>query len=190
MLTILLMLWLPQAMRACARYASSFFVSQPCICTLMAQFWLRCAPATECMGLPERVHAGWQAYGGIRHLNGYPDRAPVRANISLGDSLAGLHGAFGAVMALLHRQRGGHGTAGQASDQTRNAEFMQGAWGPGAQSMLCMHRYAGSACAWSTCIHVAHHSHCCLPVLWHQQYVMNNGVSASMGALLTPVVPA
>ncbi len=39
-----------------------------------------------------------------RHLNGYPDRAPVRPNISLGDSLAGLHAAFGAVMAL-HAQR-------------------------------------------------------------------------------------
>ena len=58
----------------------------------------------------------WQAYGGIRHLNGYPDRAPVRANISLGDSLAGLHGAFGAVMALLHRQRAGPGASGQASE--------------------------------------------------------------------------
>jgi len=39
-----------------------------------------------------------------RHLNGYPDRPPVRPNISLGDSLAGLHAAFGAVMAL-HAQR-------------------------------------------------------------------------------------
>jgi hypothetical protein len=46
-----------------------------------------------------------EAYGGFRHLNGYPDRAPVRPNISLGDSLAGLHAAFGAVMALLHRDR-------------------------------------------------------------------------------------
>lgn len=32
-------------------------------------------------------------------------RPPVRPNISLGDTLAGLHAAFGAVMALLHRQR-------------------------------------------------------------------------------------
>ncbi len=29
----------------------------------------------------------------------------MRPNISLGDTLAGLHAAFGAVMALLHRQR-------------------------------------------------------------------------------------
>eukprot|EP00198_Chlamydomonas_reinhardtii_P005040 XP_001694376.1 predicted protein [Chlamydomonas reinhardtii] len=46
-----------------------------------------------------------EAYGGFRHLNGYPDRPPVRPNISLGDTLAGLHGAFGAVMALLHRNK-------------------------------------------------------------------------------------
>ena len=48
-----------------------------------------------------------------RHLNGYPDRAPVRPNISLGDSLTGLHAAFGAVMALLHRQRAGNTIPGQ-----------------------------------------------------------------------------
>lgn len=48
-----------------------------------------------------------------RYLNGFPDRPPVRPNISLGDSLAGLHAAFGAVMALLHRTRSAGGAAGQ-----------------------------------------------------------------------------
>ncbi len=48
-----------------------------------------------------------------RYLNGFPDRPPVRPNISLGDSLAGLHAAFGAVMALLHRARSGGGAHGQ-----------------------------------------------------------------------------
>ena len=51
-----------------------------------------------------------------RHLNGYPDRPPVRPNISLGDSLAGLHAAFGAVMAL-HAQRRLNG-AGQVGFRT------------------------------------------------------------------------
>lgn len=37
----------------------------------------------------------------------HADGPPVRPNISLGDSLAGLHAAFGAVMALLHRHRTG-----------------------------------------------------------------------------------
>jgi hypothetical protein len=67
-----------------------------------------------------------QAYGGIRHLNGYADRAPVRANISLGDSLAGLHAAFGAVMALLHRQAPGGRGAGQARGSPRLAHCPSG----------------------------------------------------------------
>ncbi|KAI3425200.1 hypothetical protein D9Q98_008969 [Chlorella vulgaris] len=57
-----------------------------------------------------------EAFGGFRYLNGYPDRAPVRPNISLGDSLAGLHAAFGTVMALLHRTRSGAGASGQVVD--------------------------------------------------------------------------
>ncbi len=38
-------------------------------------------------------------------MNGYPDRPPVRPNISLGDTLAGMHAVLGTVMALLHRVR-------------------------------------------------------------------------------------
>jgi len=41
-----------------------------------------------------------EAYGGFRELIGDPDRAPVRTGVSIGDSIAGLYGAFGAVMAL------------------------------------------------------------------------------------------
>lgn len=40
----------------------------------------------------------------------------MRPNISLGDSLSGLHAAFGTVMALLHRTRSGGGTPGQVVD--------------------------------------------------------------------------
>lgn len=41
-----------------------------------------------------------EAYGGFRELVGDPDRPPVRVGVSIGDSIAGLYGAFGAVMAL------------------------------------------------------------------------------------------
>ncbi|MEZ5211355.1 MULTISPECIES: CaiB/BaiF CoA transferase family protein [unclassified Gordonia (in: high G+C Gram-positive bacteria)] len=41
-----------------------------------------------------------EAYGGFRELIGDPDRPPVRTGVSIGDSIAGLYGAFGAVMAL------------------------------------------------------------------------------------------
>lgn len=46
-----------------------------------------------------------EAVGGLRELVGDPDRPPVRVGVSIGDSIAGLYGAFGAVMALLQRQR-------------------------------------------------------------------------------------
>lgn len=45
-----------------------------------------------------------EAMGGIRYVTGFPDRPPVRAGISLGDSIAALYGAIGAMMALRHRE--------------------------------------------------------------------------------------
>ena len=51
-----------------------------------------------------------EAYAGLRHLNGEPGRPPVRAGVSLGDTVAGLHGAFGVMLALYARDaRGGSG---------------------------------------------------------------------------------
>jgi crotonobetainyl-CoA:carnitine CoA-transferase CaiB-like acyl-CoA transferase len=44
-----------------------------------------------------------EGVGGFRFVNGFPDRPPVRPNLSLGDSLAGLHAALGIVMALYNR---------------------------------------------------------------------------------------
>ena len=60
---------------------------------------------------PVTLTCGLQCCG--RHLNGFADRPPVRPNMSLGDTLAGLHAAFGVVMALLHRQRHGNKVPGQ-----------------------------------------------------------------------------
>lgn len=50
-----------------------------------------------------------EAMGGMRYVNGYPDRAPVRMGISLGDTLAGMNGFQGALLALQHRNRTGLG---------------------------------------------------------------------------------
>jgi crotonobetainyl-CoA:carnitine CoA-transferase CaiB-like acyl-CoA transferase len=44
-----------------------------------------------------------EGVGGFRYVNGFPDRPPCRPNLSLGDSLAGLHAALGVVMALYNR---------------------------------------------------------------------------------------
>jgi crotonobetainyl-CoA:carnitine CoA-transferase CaiB-like acyl-CoA transferase len=44
-----------------------------------------------------------ESMGGLRYVSGYPDRPPVRIGISIGDSVAALHGVIGAMMALRHR---------------------------------------------------------------------------------------
>jgi formyl-CoA transferase len=48
-----------------------------------------------------------ESMGGIRFVTGYPDRPPVRIGISIGDSIAALHGVMGALMALHHRDATG-----------------------------------------------------------------------------------
>lgn len=50
-----------------------------------------------------------EAMGGMRHLMGEPGRAPVRAGVSLGDTLAALHGVIGVLLALQARARTGRG---------------------------------------------------------------------------------
>ena len=51
-----------------------------------------------------------EAMGGLRHLTGEPDRIPVRCGVSIGDTLASLHGTIGVLMALYHRKvNGGKG---------------------------------------------------------------------------------
>ena len=44
-----------------------------------------------------------EAMGGLRHLTGEPGRVPVRVGVSIGDTLASLHGVVGVLMALQHR---------------------------------------------------------------------------------------
>lgn len=44
-----------------------------------------------------------EAMSGLRHLTAEPGRVPVRVGVSLGDTLAGLHGVIGILLALQHR---------------------------------------------------------------------------------------
>ncbi len=46
-----------------------------------------------------------EGVGGFRYVNGFPGQAPVRPNLSIGDTLAGLHTALGIVMACVHRSK-------------------------------------------------------------------------------------
>ncbi len=51
-----------------------------------------------------------EAMGGLRHLTGEPGRVPVRCGVSIGDTLAALHGTIGVLTALYHRKvNGGKG---------------------------------------------------------------------------------
>lgn len=62
---------------------------------------------------PYRGRAGYgiigEAMSGLRHINGDPDRPPARNATPLTDYITGLYAAFGAVLALLHRQLTGRG---------------------------------------------------------------------------------
>lgn len=60
-----------------------------------------------------------EAMGGLRYVSGHPDRPPVRVGISIGDSVAALHGVIGAMLALRHRDASGGRWNGLAGEQCR-----------------------------------------------------------------------
>jgi len=47
-----------------------------------------------------------EGMSGFRYVNGFPGQPPVRPNLSIGDTIAGIHAALGVVMALLAKERG------------------------------------------------------------------------------------
>ena len=54
-----------------------------------------------------------ESMGGLRYVSGHPDRPPVRVGVSIGDSVAALHGVIGAMVALRHRDATGGKLAGE-----------------------------------------------------------------------------
>lgn len=62
---------------------------------------------------PDRMKPGYgsicEAFGGIRHLTGDPDRPPARVAVPVTDYISSVYAAFGATMALLEKQRSGRG---------------------------------------------------------------------------------
>ena len=50
-----------------------------------------------------------EGFSGFRHLNGFPGEAPVRPNLSTGDTVAGLHAALGILLALIERRQADEG---------------------------------------------------------------------------------
>ncbi|HEX7054057.1 MAG TPA: CaiB/BaiF CoA-transferase family protein [Burkholderiales bacterium] len=50
-----------------------------------------------------------EAMAGFRYITGFPDRPPARPNLSIGDTIAALHGVIGALMALHEAGKTGKG---------------------------------------------------------------------------------
>jgi crotonobetainyl-CoA:carnitine CoA-transferase CaiB-like acyl-CoA transferase len=62
---------------------------------------------------PQSANAGYgaicEAFAGVRHMTGDPDRPPARVALPMTDYLTAIFAAYGAVMALLHREKTGRG---------------------------------------------------------------------------------
>jgi len=50
-----------------------------------------------------------EGFGGFRYVNGFPGEPPVRPNLSMGDTLAGIHAALGILLAYINRSRDTNG---------------------------------------------------------------------------------
>lgn len=50
-----------------------------------------------------------EGMSGFRYVNGFPDQAPVRPNLSIGDTISGIHAALGIALALIERNNSGEG---------------------------------------------------------------------------------
>lgn len=79
---------------------------------------------------PYSTRAGFggiaEAMGGWRKIVGFPDRAPARMGISIGDTLAATYGCLGAVAALHHRDRTGEGQVIDAALYESVLQVMEG----------------------------------------------------------------
>ena len=62
-----------------------------------------------------------EAEGGMRYVNGHPGETPVRANLSLGDTFAGLHAVIGTLLALIARG----GARGEGGGQTVDVSILE-----------------------------------------------------------------
>jgi crotonobetainyl-CoA:carnitine CoA-transferase CaiB-like acyl-CoA transferase len=90
-----------------------------------------------------------EAVSGLRHLTGDPDRAPSRVGVSMTDYIAGLHGAYGAVMALMVREKTGRGQLIDAALYECAFNFME-AWIPAYDKLGFVPNRTGSRLIGST----------------------------------------
>ncbi len=58
-----------------------------------------------------------EGIGGFRYVNGFPGQPPVRPNLSMGDTLAGMHAVLGILLAYIHRGKPADTAAANTTDQ-------------------------------------------------------------------------
>lgn len=90
-----------------------------------------------------------EAVSGIRHITGDPDRPPARASVSMTDYITGLYSAFGAVMALLAREKTGKGQYVDAALYECAFSFME-PWIPAYEKLRYVASRTGSRLPEST----------------------------------------
>lgn len=90
-----------------------------------------------------------EAVSGLRHITGDPDRPPARVAVSMTDYITGLYAAFGAVMALLARERTGRGQCIDAALYECAFSFME-PWIPAYEKLRHIATRTGSRLPEST----------------------------------------
>lgn len=90
-----------------------------------------------------------EAVSGLRHITGDPDRPPARVAVSMTDYITGLYAAFGAVMALLARERTGRGQCIDAALYECAFSFME-PWIPAYEKLRHVATRTGSRLPEST----------------------------------------
>lgn len=82
---------------------------------------------------PQSANAGYgaicEAFAGVRHMTGDPDRPPARVALPMTDYMTAIFAAYGAVMALLQREKTGRGQIIDAA-LYETAFTMMEAWVP------------------------------------------------------------
>ena len=93
-----------------------------------------------------------EAMGGLRHLTGEPGRVPVRCGISIGDTLAALHGTIGILIALYHRKVNGGRGSGHRRCAQRSSVQCHGEPDSRVQRLRRRSRGGGQRAAWHRAI--------------------------------------
>ena len=95
----------PGAMEGWGLGPDELLAANPCLVMLRISGYGQTGPYRDRPGFGMVA----EAFGGLRHLTGEPGRVPVRTGVSIGDTLASLHGVIGILLALHERARSGRG---------------------------------------------------------------------------------